>query len=269
MSLRSATPAWPRLRCTVRCRPTCSAPATCWPLRCKRGCRRWCAPQPAKRCGPGPRMCTPPPSARPSGSRREPPPAAACWSAPAGSPTWRTTRSSAGGCASGPGAAPPSGCTARTSSSTSSRRVSPRSCSCWPAAAPAERQRVGAQSHDDARFRLGERYREPAGVAAHQVELQAGQLVVRDAHFAELAEAGVDAVDGEAIFGDAAYDIARGVHLGDGGGVDLNADGGVRDGGDFVQRKRLTAELQHSVGIITRDGRFLNRESSVEFKYGH
>jgi hypothetical protein len=136
-------------------------------------------------------------------------------------------------------------------------------------AAIAERQRVGAQSHDDARFRLGERYREPAGVAAHQVELQAGQLVVRDAHFAELAEAGVDAVDGEAIFGDAAHDVARGVHLGDGGGVDLNADGGVRDGGDFVQRKRLTAELQHSVRIITRDGRFLNRESSVELKYGH
>jgi hypothetical protein len=76
-------------------------------------------------------------------------------------------------------------------------------------------------------------------VAAHQVELQASEFAVRDAHLAEFAKAGIDAVDGEATFGDAAHHGARGVHLGDGGGGDLNADGPrgypVRDPSDFVQ----------------------------------
>ena len=68
---------------------------------------------------------------------------------------------------------------------------------------------------------------------------------------------------GEVIFGDAAHHGARGVHLGDAGGKDLNTDGGVRDGGDFVPRKGIPHELQPSVGIITLDGPFLSRESSV------
>ena len=80
-------------------------------------------------------------------------------------------------------------------------------------AAVAERQRVGAQGHDDARLGLGERRAQPAGVAAHQVELQAGEFVIGYAHFAELAEAGVDAVDGRVIFHRAAHHLARCLHL--------------------------------------------------------
>src|ERR1019366_3728224 len=75
------------------------------------------------------RICTPPPSALRSGS---PPlwlPALTCWSQPAGSRTCWTTRSSTSGCTSGLRAAASSACTARTSRSTSSRRLSPRSCS--------------------------------------------------------------------------------------------------------------------------------------------
>ena len=136
-------------------------------------------------------------------------------------------------------------------------------------AAIAERQRVGAQGHDDARLGFGERRAESAGVAAHQVELQAGEFVIGDAHFAELAEAGIDAVDGPVIFRGAAHHFARCLHLSDGGGGDLNPDGTVRDGGDFAQGKGLSAELQHSAGIIARDGAFLNSESSVELGYGH
>jgi hypothetical protein len=52
--------------------------------------------------------------------------------------------------------------------------------------------------------------------------------------------------------------------LSDGIRGDSEADGGVGDLGDFVQRKGLSTELQHSVGIITRDGRILKRKSSVE-----
>ena len=132
----------------------------------------------------------------------------------------------------------------------------------------AEGQGVSAQGHDDARLRLGERRPKPAGVAAHEVELQAGKFAVRNAHFAEFAEAGIDAVDGEGIVRDAAHHGARGVHLGDGGMGDLHTDGPsgypVRDLGDFVQREGLSTELQHSARIITRAGRFLNRESSVK-----
>ena len=89
-------------------------------------------------------------------------------------------------------------------------------------AAIAERQRVGAQGHDDARLRLGERRAEPAGVAAHQIELQAREFVTGDAHFAQFAEAGIDAVDRQVIFRGAAHHRARGVHLGDRGGSDLD-----------------------------------------------
>ena len=129
-------------------------------------------------------------------------------------------------------------------------------------------QPIGAQGHNDARLRLRQRCAEAAGVAAHQVQLQARELAVRDAHFAEFAEAGIDAVDGEGIVRDAAHHGARGVHLGDGGMGDLHTDGPsgypVRDLGDFVQREGLSTELQHSARIITRAGRFLNRESSVK-----
>ena len=117
-------------------------------------------------------------------------------------------------------------------------------------AAIAQGQGVGAQGHDDAGFGLGERRAEAAGVAADEVELEVGEFVIGDADFAELAEAGIDAVDGEVVIGGAAHYGAGSFHLGDGGGRDVDAHGGVRDGGDLMERERLSAELQHSVRII-------------------
>ena len=70
--------------------------------RSRPACRRWCAPRPARRCGPTPRTCTPPPSAPPNGWPRRRPRPRACWSRPAGSPTCWTTRSSTCGCDAGP-----------------------------------------------------------------------------------------------------------------------------------------------------------------------
>src|ERR1017187_8559528 len=100
--------------------------------------------------------------------------------------------------------------------------------------AVSEGQGVGAQGHDDARFGFGERWAEAAGVAAHEVELEAGEFAVRDAPFAEFAEAGVDAINGERIFGDAAHHVAGGVHLGDGGRGNLKTYGVPRDPSDLA-----------------------------------
>ena len=81
-----------------------------------------------------------------------------------------------------------------------------------------ERQRVGAQSHHDPRFGLRKRTAQPAGMAAHQVELQAVNGVIGNAHFTELAEAGIDAVDRDARRGGTPHHVTRGLHLADGEG---------------------------------------------------
>ena len=136
-------------------------------------------------------------------------------------------------------------------------------------AAVSKCQRIGAQGHDDSRFGFGERWAEPAGVAAHQVELEACDFVTGDAHFAEFPEAGIDAVDRDVMFGDVLDDCARGIHLRDRGRSDLHLRGGVGDGGDFPQREGLSTEQHHSARIIARHPAFLNIESSVELRYGH
>ena len=136
-------------------------------------------------------------------------------------------------------------------------------------AAVSKCQRIGAQGHDDSRFGFGERRAESAGVAAHQVELEAGEFVTGDADFAELAETGIDAVDRDVMFGDVSDDCARGIHLRDRGGSDLHLGGGVGDGGDFPQGEGLSTEQHHSARIIARHPVFLNIESSVELEYGH
>ena len=109
-------------------------------------------------------------------------------------------------------------------------------------AAVAECQRIGAQGHDDARLRLGERRAQPAGVAAYQIELQAREFVTGNTHLAQFAEARIDAVNRQVIFRRPPHHRARGVHLGDRGWSDLDRCGSIRDGGNFPQRKRLSAE---------------------------
>ena len=79
----------------------------------------------------------------------------------------------------------------------------------------AERQRVGAQRHHHAGLGFGERASETARVAAHQVKLQAIDGVVGNAHFAELAEARIDAVNRQARFRNASHHLPRRLHLGD------------------------------------------------------
>ncbi len=59
----------------------------------------------------------------------------------------------------------------------------------------AARQDMGSQQHQGAR-RLGRERRSDAGaVAADQIQLQRLELIMRDAHVLEVAEAGVDSVD--------------------------------------------------------------------------
>ena len=117
-------------------------------------------------------------------------------------------------------------------------------------AAVAERQRIGAQGHHHARLRFGERRAQPAGVAAHQIELQAVEVVTGNAHFAQLAEAGIDAVDRQVICGRPAHHLARGLHLGDrGGAIRICAEASAM-AAISRKRKRLSAEFHHSGRII-------------------
>src|SRR5262249_32522505 len=60
----------------------------------------------------------------------------------------------------------------------------------WTDAAVSERQRVRPQRDDCARLGFRQRAPNAAGVAANQIELQPLDLVLGDAHLAQLAEAG-------------------------------------------------------------------------------
>ena len=79
-------------------------------------------------------------------------------------------------------------------------------------------------------------------MAAYQIELQAREFVTGNTHLAQLAEARIDAVNRQVIFSRPAHHRARGVHLSDRGRSDLDLYGSIRDGGNFPQRKRLSAE---------------------------
>ena len=63
------------------------------------------------------------------------------------------------------------------------------------ASAEALGQYIGAQQQHGARLALRERLTDPARMAAHQVHLQLRQLLRRNAHVRQLAEASIDAVD--------------------------------------------------------------------------
>ena len=63
-------------------------------------------------------------------------------------------------------------------------------------AAEALGEHVGAQQQHGADFRLGERIADSAGMAADQIGLELCELIGGDANVGQLAEAGVDAIDG-------------------------------------------------------------------------
>ena len=63
------------------------------------------------------------------------------------------------------------------------------------AAAEALGQHIGAQQQHRTRLGLAQWLAHPSGVAAHQIGLQLRQLVARNPHLRQLAEAGVDPID--------------------------------------------------------------------------
>ncbi len=71
-------------------------------------------------------------------------------------------------------------------------------------------QHVRAQGDQRAHVRCCERRTRAGGVAAHKVHLQLRELIVRNRHVGERAEAGVDAVDRLACGRVGFHDVARG-----------------------------------------------------------
>ena len=61
-------------------------------------------------------------------------------------------------------------------------------------------ENVCAQQEHGADFGLGKRLAQAAGMASHQIHLQVAEAVSRNANVRELAEAGIDAVDGNSSF---------------------------------------------------------------------
>ena len=93
---------------------------------------------------------------------------------------------------------------------------------------------------------LGQGRAHARGMAAHQVQLELGELGGRDHHGGELPEAGVDAVDGAPLGEDAVDDLAVLGHVRQGGLVQFH--GTARsDGGKLDCREVLTIESNHCI----------------------
>ena len=82
------------------------------------------------------------------------------------------------------------------------------------------RDDVRAEEHHRAHFALRERRTHAARVAADEIHLQRGELVARDRHLAQFAEARRDAVHHLVSLDDAGDDVARDHHAVAGGGVE-------------------------------------------------
>jgi hypothetical protein len=104
-------------------------------------------------------------------------------------------------------------------------------------------------------------------MAAYEVQLELGKIFIGNADFAELAEAGVDAVDGEVGGGGAAYGGTGLLHLGDGGGGESESQRRVGDLRDLVEREGLSTELQHSDDRLPLIASHLKSDSTVEYVY--
>ena len=67
------------------------------------------------------------------------------------------------------------------------------------------RQDIGAQQHQGAHFGLAEGFADPGGVAAHEIVLERGNLIMTDMNVGQLSETGGDAVH-HALFFDDRFD---------------------------------------------------------------
>src|SRR5947199_9738538 len=82
-------------------------------------------------------------------------------------------------------------------------------------------------------------------MTAHQIELETLDLIAADAHLAQLAESGVDAVHGPLTAGEFANYALRRFHPGYGLWRDLDALASARNRGDLGERELLATESEH------------------------
>ena len=91
---------------------------------------------------------------------------------------------------------------------------------------------VGTQNEDRAHDVRGKRWPDAGGVAAQEIALERAELVVRNAHGREVAESGVDAINGIVGLRDFCDDPRRLLDLPLRGAVEAHGDVAARDGDD-------------------------------------
>jgi len=89
------------------------------------------------------------------------------------------------------------------------------------------------------------------GVGEDEVALELRRGLGRDADLGELAEAGVDAVDGGLAAGGGGDDLGAGGDRRTAGGIEPRRGAGV-DRGEGVERRRAGCERDHSFPPMTR-----------------
>ena len=104
---------------------------------------------------------------------------------------------------------------------------------------------IGANEHDGADDGFGEGFADAAGVGADDVVLEGGEVRGIDADMGEVAEAGVDAVDGAVLEGEAFNDGAGLTHAPEGLGREFHGFTGAGDRGDLVKVQALPVESNH------------------------
>jgi len=113
-----------------------------------------------------------------------------------------------------------------------------------PHSRSAGRERVGSEHEDRSHDVLRKRRPDADGMAPHEIPLECAQLVVRDAHRREVAETGVDAVNGIVRPCDLGDDLRRLPDLALRGSVEPDRDAAARDRDDIRDGQVVAGEPQ-------------------------
>src|SRR2546423_2155501 len=103
-------------------------------------------------------------------------------------------------------------------------------------------ERVGAEHEDRPNDVLRQRRPDPDGMAADEIALERPQLVVRHTHGREIAEPGVDAVDGILALRDLGDDLCGLTDLALRGTVEAHRNAPARDPDDVGDGEVVTGE---------------------------
>ena len=106
------------------------------------------------------------------------------------------------------------------------------------------RQDVRAQRHGRAHDRHRQWVADARGVAAQKVHLQRVELLARNLHFGEVAEAGVDAVGGRVMLRTVVNDRARRPHTLPRGAAERDPVA-ICDGDELIERQGMAVEFNH------------------------